>query len=259
MQLTPGVSIERGDVTTRQTLFDLVANATIGTVAESDLSAEYRSIQSQSDAPTPSPGLVWYDQTDKLMKVFTDEIDNTGCSCWLAFGPDRFDVAVYASEPIPFGAAVQLTGDGRGVKLPPSPTALGEMSYSLARWEVAHVIGFNNNGNSVDAPTAASGTWFSCAIEGFVWAWHPVNKDTGGSGWLSTTGNPGFDCLASGGSGLTSPSGATDFRGALVWLLNEAIQVQGGPVLTYGAYRATALHTQYVRQLFVRGRVCRTS
>lgn len=258
MNLTPGVSIERGDIVTRQTIFDLVANAVGGTVNESDLSAGYRSVQAQSEPPTPAPGLVWWDMTDQLLKVYVDVIDGTGCSCWAAFGPDRLDTIVYATEPIPYGAAVQPSGDGpRAVKLPPSPLELGNMSWTDTRWEVAKVMGFHNSGVKADADTAASGTWFACAIEGFCWTWHPVSKDVGAGVFLSTKGNPAFDCLISGGSGYTSHSGISDVRGGLVWLLNESIANNGGPALTYSSYRASSDLSQYVRQLFVRGRVCR--
>lgn len=213
MQLTPGTTIERGDSVTRQTIYDLVNNAIGGTVQESDLSQGVLQMVTSSEAPSsPYPGKPWFDQTDQLFKVYTDILDGTAVSLWLSVGPDRFDTAMIAAEPIPYGAAVQLTGDGRYAKLPPDPISLDQMGKGYYEWEVAKVVGFNNNGTMLAAETVDSGSWFACAIDGFVRTWHPANKnDYASFGGLSGHG----DSLIVGMTQLTAPSGISMLRGAL--------------------------------------------
>jgi hypothetical protein len=212
MQLTPGTTIERGDTVTRQTIYDLVNNAIGGTVQESDLAEYVLQAVPQSEPPTPYPGRLWFDQTEQLMKVYTDVMDDTAVSVWLSLGPDRFDVALIAAEPIPYGAAIQLVGDGRWAKLPPDPLSLEAMGKGFYEWEVARVIGFNNNGTMLAAETVDSGAWFSCAVDGFVRTWHPVNKN-GFSSFGGLTG--GQDSLIIGITQLTGPSGISEIRGAV--------------------------------------------
>jgi len=142
MNLTPGVTIETTDIVSRQTIYDLVANAGGGTIQAADLAEEVVVITTQSEAPSdPKPGQCWWDQTEQLMKVFTDVIDNTACSVWLSVGPDRFDVAMLTTEPIPFGAAVMFTGDNRKVRLPDDPTTYENTGASETRFEHCKVIG----------------------------------------------------------------------------------------------------------------------
>ena len=253
MQLTPGVTINRGDSVTRQTIYDLLNLALGGTVAASDLTNEVLTLASQSSPPTPGPGLVWWDRTDQLMKVYVDVVDGTGCSLWTAFGPDRFDIPMLATEPIPWGAAVQLIGDGRKVKLPPDPLTLVASGYTLSRWECAKVVGFNNTTpvNAVSCPTTPSGSWLAVAVEGFVWSWHPCNRNQGAD-FISVTGNPGTEMLISGITGLTGPSGISNVRGGTIWVNTESFQVRAGPHLTYTAYRLTSTpEQQWTRSLFL--------
>lgn len=250
MQLTPGVTINRGDSVSRQTIYDLLANAAGGTVQASDLDTSVQSVVAQSEAPSaPTPGKLWWDQTDQIMKVWTDVLEGTAVSCWLAIGPDRFDVAVLATEPVPFGAAVQLTGNGRRVKLPPDPDSLRIMGAGLAEWETAKVIGFNNHGSKLNASTAASGTWFSCAVDGLVWAWYPCNRQSG-SDWISSAGAGGFDGLISGVSGLTATSGISEVRGGLIWQNVSDVQALTGPWLLYSTHRMTSGEQYWGRRPF---------
>lgn len=220
--LTPGVTINSGDLVTRQTIYDLVRLASIGTVQQSDLDATVLTIVSQSLPPTPSPGLLWWNQTLQLAMVYTDMIDNTGCSVWCAFGPDRIDTILYAEEPIPFGAAVVAgqAGRPRSVRLPPNPSEHVATGITEGRFYNLRVIGLNQRtnhgqGGEATAPTTPSGAWFNCAVLGFAKAWTPVftPQMTPGliaAGQLSVVG------YISGSTGLTGQSGATDVRGGVM-------------------------------------------
>lgn len=227
MQLTPGTSIENSTTVTRQTLYDLVYNAIGGTVQASDLHTSVLTVAAQSSVPTPYPGLLWYDQTDQLAKVYTDMIDGTGCSLWLSIGPDRFDVAVLATEPIPFGAAVQFTGTGRKVSLPPDwPLLCKNTNYTNMRFEHLKIVGFNNDNNNANhtISTAASGTWFAMGALGIVWAWHVL----GDTNWTAGGGNHGWVGFPSSFSALTGPSGYTAIRGGMVPTNVTAVVGAGG-------------------------------
>lgn len=239
MYLTPGVTIERTDTVSRQTIYDLVANAIGGTVGASDLTDEVVVVVSQSEAPAGTelkPGLVWWDQTEQLMKVYTDMIDGTGASVWLSVGPDRFDVAALATEPIPFGAAVMFAGENRKVKLPPDPITLENTGPSETRFEHCKVIGFNNKTafSTFTAQTADSGSWFPCAVQGICWAWYPVYLPSTGQG---TIGGTGMDSIISSISGLTSQSGISDVRGGLYKSSTSLLQSGGGHLVAMCPYK----------------------
>ena len=238
MQLTAGVAIQPGDQVTRQTLYNLVANASIGTVAASDLATELLSVVTQSNAPSGFPGKLWYDQTDQLMKVYVDVVDSTGCSVWCAIGPDRFDLPVLATEPIPFGAAVKLTGAGRAVALPLDPVTLNTLGKGYREWENAKVLGFNNNGTQATPVTAASGTWFAAAVDGIVWAWYPVDYTVTG---LASAGDGVMDALIFGAANtLTGPSGISNVRGGVFDNQGSELQAQDQPALLLSTFRITA-------------------
>lgn len=230
-QLTPGVTIERGDVVTRQTIYDLVRLAAIGTVQASDLDASVITILAQSNAPTPQPGLVWYDQTQQLQKVWTDVIDGTSCSLWLAFGPDRFDTAFYATEPIPFGAAVvPAPGFVRGIALPRHPTVINALGYTAGRFENFRVIGFAQNGQhgTTTNATTPSGAWCAVGTAGIVTAWAPLYHSTVNLLGLKKETMCG---LLSMWSGLTGASGMTDIRGGVMFEARaDGATILGGAV-----------------------------
>jgi hypothetical protein len=216
MKLTPGTTINAGDIVTRQTIFDLVDKAAISTVEELDLSSDTNQNVSATNTPlVPGPGTMWWDKADQVMKVWHDEIQNTAVSLWLAIGPDRFDVEALCAEPIPFGAAVQLdlTAGHKWVKLPPSGSDLVAMGHTAARMEPLNVIGFNNTGQGISPVTGASGAWISVAIAGFVWAWFPFNRNDG-SIWIAT-GRAANDVntLVSGTDFSTNSGGMTSPRG----------------------------------------------
>lgn len=171
MNITAGVTIESGELVTRQTLYNLWANATLGQVDADDLAPNILPIiVGTGETISQAPGTVLYDQYDMLWKFYADEVNNTGVSLWLSFGPDRFDEAFLAAEPIPAGAACRIdpTMEGRWVRL-------------VSGWDDGRVVCLNQN-----PQTAASGTWFVGGIEGIMYGWFPYkpagNTETGAAG-----------------------------------------------------------------------------
>jgi len=159
MRLTPGVTISGGTTVTRQTIYDLWNLAQGAVVQDSDLgSGTFPIIIGSQFTSAAAPGQILYNRTEKLWFCYFDEIDSTGVSMWLSFGPDRFDDAFLAAEPIPPGSLFRLfnAGTGRMVSRPSGYGADGG------------IIGVN-----VTNTTIASGTWFAGCVEGFVKAWFP--------------------------------------------------------------------------------------
>lgn len=224
--LTPGLTINPGEVVTRQTIYDILALAGLnGNVQASDLSADMITVTTQSLPPSnPPPGLVWFDQTEQLLKVWTDVLDGTGVSCWLACGPDAFDVALLAAEPIPYGAAV-IPAPNLGLRAVTTPTDPGSQASmvtaagwtALGRFYNLQFLGINQTTHPTLGPynpyTVPSGTWFTGRIMGRAICWAPGSR-----------GNPALDasmqqdyltCFLSGASIMTNPSGVSMLRGAV--------------------------------------------
>lgn len=278
MKLTPGTSINSGDTVTRQTIFDLVAEAAIdGVVLEADLSSDVNQHASASNPPSsPGPGSTWWDKANQVLRVWHDEIENTGVSLWLAIGPDVFEVEALAAEPIPFGAAciLDLEAGHKWVKLPPSGSDLVALGYTASRVEPLKVVGFNNHyGRSTNnyvpsnigllsSPvTAASGTWFSLTVAGLVWGWTPFNRRTGAD-WLAggrsvndVLGLVSGTVFSSVDGGFTSPRGHTldDARGGVV-LEDSYSQMQNAApaycMNTFLRTQATDTGEKYARGFF---------
>jgi len=234
MQLTPGQTIERGDIVTRQTIYDLVRLASIGSVAASDLDASVITILAQTLAPTPQPGLVWYDQNEQLTKVWTDMLEGTTVSLWLSMGPDRFDSAMLATEPIPYGAAVVPAPGGiRTIALPRHPTVINALGYTAGRFENFRVLGFNQNGGSSNLTNATtpSGAWCAVGTAGIMRAWAPLYHSTVNLLGLKKELMCG---LYSMWSGLTGASGMTDIRGGMLFEARADGQtILGGSVVAH--------------------------
>lgn len=257
MQLTPGASIGQNDPVNRQTLFDVWNLAVGSTIDEDDLdTSTIRPAVTQTDPPTPAAGRLWFDKYDQVMKVFIDELDGTGISLWTAFGPDRYEIAVLATEPIPFGAAVMFTGDGRKVKLPPDVTTLNGYNQAQLDDAYARIIGFNNQTPTPSHNTAASGTWFACAIEGFCHIWYPANKNTGAQ-WLASSA--GYDGLIEDITGATCLNAAictpSLLRGGLIWQNNSGPQKGNPTYLAKSTHYVDALNTQWGRNLWLGARM----
>jgi hypothetical protein len=263
MQITPGLTIEPGDTVTRQTIFDLWADAVGGNVQVSDLAEGMEGVFAQTAEPVLRPGRLWWDETQQLMKFYCDEVDGTGCSLWLAMGPDRFDVPLLAVEPIPFGACVQLTGEGRKAQLPPGPET--SSTHKEWMWQVGRVVAFANSSPESQRNTTASGAWFAAAVDGLVWAWYPVGRQSGaGQAFLASA--QGFDTLissmtdAAGTGNLTGPSfvNAAGLRGGLCWRRGAGdIQADGEPHVAASLLQFDVFHSQHARVLFTGPRVMR--
>lgn len=154
---------------TRQDLFDMWANAELSDLTGRDLAADTFGIISSDSEPTDvrQPGSLWWNSQENLMYVYTDEIEGTGCSLWLAIGPDRFDCACIAAEPIPAGAVVELDHD-RWIRV---ALVEGQAGDSNPR-----VIGVNQAGvvyplNTAASSTQDSGAWVNVAIDGIVYGY----------------------------------------------------------------------------------------
>jgi len=272
MRLTPGTTIDTGDIVTRQTIFDLVALAAIdGVVVDTDLSVDTTQNVASTNPPSIiGPGTMWWDKAEQVQKVWHDEIDNTGVSLWLAMGPDHYEVEAIASEPIPFGAAciLDLEAGNKWVKLPPSGSDLVGLGHTAARVEPLKVVGFNNTGQQMSPVTADSGGFFSMAIAGFVWAWFPFNRSDGGT-WLAAGRSPNdVNTLISGirfdtsGGGFTSPGGydLLTARGGLVYEAAYADTQNGAPAYVCNSVHrtiATDTFETYSRVLFFCPRMSR--
>jgi hypothetical protein len=156
---------------TRQTLHDMWTTATLQTITEDDLAPELLPLVSQGSEPSVAPGKIWHDPRDELYKVYTDVLDGTGVSLWLAFGPDRLETACLCAEPIAAGACVAVTYD-RYVTPASNPGDSGDVRF----------IGVNQSGvfwplNEGTSDTAASGTWIRVGLEGIM----PVFRNDGGA------------------------------------------------------------------------------
>ncbi len=159
MRLTPGVTIGASDTVTRQTLYDIWNLAIVGAIGATDLAPEMRQFVVSGSAPSTAPGALWYDTSEGLAKFYCDVFEGTGVSCWLAFGPDRFDVPAYATQSIPYGAAVRFVQRDKMVGLVPAPDTTPAV--------IAQTVGFNELGN-----TAPSGTWFPMSVLGICTMWY---------------------------------------------------------------------------------------
>lgn len=159
MRLTPGITIGAADTVTRQSLYDIWNLAIVGSIGATDLSSEMRQFVVSGSAPSTAPGALWFDTTENLAKYYCDVFEGTGVSCWLAFGPDRFDVPAYATQSIPYGAAVRFVNRDKMVGLVPGPGTTPAV--------IAQTVGFNELGQ-----TAPSGTWFPMSILGLCTMWY---------------------------------------------------------------------------------------
>ena len=166
------------------------SQAVIPPIKNSDLDPAFSDIfrsSSFSDVsaslPNPNPGKLFFNQTSKIMYVWTDSLDvcdtgdKTGVSLWLAVGPDSFETACLAAEPIPAGAVVEPFYD-RWVKVfNPNGANFGNSGVT----NTPAPLGVNQTGildeyterSSYD-DTAASGTWIRVVIDGYGRFWHPA-------------------------------------------------------------------------------------
>lgn len=192
MKLT--VTTDLSGTITRQTLADMWSNASIPPIATSDLDPAFQPVfvgtnfsDASASLPNPNPGHLFWHQQHGLMYVFTDMLDvldtsdATGVSLWLAIGPDSFETACIAAEPIPAGAVVEPYYD-RWVKVfrPDAGNFAGETLGPAP-------LGVNQSGILDDydpqlayGTTAESGAWIRVGIDGYVRIWHPAAQRVGG-------------------------------------------------------------------------------
>lgn len=174
VQLNPITDLSVEPVT-RQSLFDVWGNAALGTLSESDLAPESKPIVAQDSPPTEAPGRLWWNTLEHLMYVYTDELDGTGVSLWLAVGPDRFDTACLAAEPIPPGAIVEAWYDRKVKVINISDAKVLGASDGVLADGIPRPIGCNQSGikfplNTATSVTTASDAWCAVGIDGLVYA-----------------------------------------------------------------------------------------
>jgi hypothetical protein len=161
--------------TTRQTLYDMW-NAPLGDIPVTELTVNFRDVNfvsSPSDYPNnPTPGALVWNRVEQLMYCFHDWVDGTAVSLWMAIGPDRFDVACLAAEPLASGDAVEPVHDRwvrkvRGWRQQTGglPRVLGFNQFGIYSPITESTIG----GNSIGT-TAASGAWVNVGVDGLMWA-----------------------------------------------------------------------------------------
>jgi hypothetical protein len=169
-----------GPIVTRQDLFNAWANASLPTLQEADLGDTFLAAKVGSDfsnAPgSPTPGTMFWHQHRKLCYIWHDEIDNTGVSLWLCIGPDRFECACLAAEPIPAGAVVEAWFD-RWVKVA-NPESNPDNQASLPKYMGVNQSGLPDPSEPWPGTTAESGTWVSVGIDGILTCFFP-KEDTG--------------------------------------------------------------------------------
>lgn len=167
---------------TRQDLFDMWDGALSG-IGLSDFAEGFIPIVAASSfssaPPSPQPGQLLWHLSENVMYLWHDEIEGTGVSLWLAIGPDKFETACIAAEPIAAGHATELLYD-RWVRH--DRTHLGENTIR----GMPRTLGMNQSGidNPIEAndprvddsgatfwggDTAASGSWIRVGVDGLLY------------------------------------------------------------------------------------------
>ena len=139
--INPLISFEQP--VTRQDLFDMWATGALTEIGIDDFAEGFIPIIIASDfssAPVnPQPGSHLWHQSENVMYVYHDEIDNTGVSLWLAIGPDKFETAMMAKGPIACGAGVELVGPGRVVQVREAAEANRLMTPMTCGFNQSHI------------------------------------------------------------------------------------------------------------------------
>lgn len=221
-----------------------MALSNLTTIGLSDLASDVLSIRigtNFSDAPSsPDPGQLYWHRMDSLMYCYHDQVDDTGVSLWLAIGPDRFETACLASEPIPAGAVVQPVVD-RWVARHSNSAASNDW---LRDGTHMCVVGLNQStlqepvyyGGNVAYPTTASGTWFRCAIDGIAYGWISSSNVTANATPVTSDLRPFAPSLAQ--------------RGALVLAINTSTNAPVHNPCAMGLVLAPSPASETVGRLF---------
>jgi len=162
---------------TRQDLFDMWNTGALTDIPASDFADDFLPIQngsSFSDFPqTPAPGqLVWH-LSENVMFCWTDEVDGTGVSLWLAMGPDKFETALYAEEPIGAALPVELVFD-RVARLATPVNRSMPRAIGFNQSGINSPVGVNNGPDTAPSEvyggdTTSSGSWFRCGVDGLLY------------------------------------------------------------------------------------------
>ena len=167
---------------TRADLYTMWSTAALGTITADDLAPGTLSVVAASTISEamaePSPGQIIYSQAERLLYCWHDEVDDTGVSLWLSIGPDRFETACLAEEPIGGGMLVKSTSD-RKIKL----LELGD--------DPALCIGLNQSnlgGQGANGGTTESGAWCRVGVDGILFGILTESTASLASHWWSPVG-----------------------------------------------------------------------
>ena len=170
---------------TRETMANIWEDSVFGTFSAADFAMELFQHEAGDDfrnAPSGeslAPGQFYMHNSDGLMYMFVDEIDNTAVSLWVALGPDRFDAIVCCAEPIAAGAVVEPYFDRWVRVFDPSRTHdNGSPVPPIGVVQTGIPDAYETKVGAIAPDTHASGTWVSIAIEGYCYGWFPV-EDSG--------------------------------------------------------------------------------
>lgn len=186
MRLT--VQTDLSGTITRQELANMWSQASIPPITQADLDPAFLDIfvgsnfsDQGASLPNPDPGAMFWHGGHGLMFCFHDSLDvcdtgeKTGVSLWLAVGPDSFETACIAAEPLPAGAVVEPFYD-RWVKVfrPDAGNFAGDTNAPTPLGVVQSGIPDEYVPQTEYGSTAESGAWVRVAIDGLARVWHPA-------------------------------------------------------------------------------------
>jgi hypothetical protein len=148
----------------REDIANLLEDALLSNLGLSDLAADVILVTAASEAPAATPGKHWFDMTDQLWKVY-----DSAHSLWLAYGPDRKDVAMQ-----------NWSGGAQALGTPVVTVVDADNPFRTSHRDDGGDGDITRNWHGIAQDSAASGAWYPCAIMGFMW------------GWLEATPNGGF-------------------------------------------------------------------
>lgn len=161
---------------TRQSLFDMWNTGALVPIVTADLGSEFQPMATGStfsDAPaSPVPGHLFWHESENVMFVYNDVIDDTGVSLWLAIGPDKFETAVFCLEAARPGDPLELLYD-RNVQVSNvdrQARGLGVMNRMIGFCQsgIDTPVGIND-GPTFGGETQATNSWVRCGVDGLIY------------------------------------------------------------------------------------------
>jgi hypothetical protein len=164
----------------RQDLANMWSQGALDSINTDDLSPAFTQVvigSGFSDAPvSTTPGKLFYHKANQSMYVFTDALDvldngePTGVSLWLAIGPDIFETACLAAEPIPAGAVVEPLVDRWVQVFRPKVRQFSESLPTPIGINQSHIPNSYEKAEDgwAEGETTASGAWFRVGIDGIL-------------------------------------------------------------------------------------------